>query len=63
LNIKSNNAINQAVLTNMLGEVVIHNDASTNFVQIETSQLPKGIYLLQIKTDNGIKGYKIQITR
>jgi len=63
LNIKSNNNINQAVLTNMLGEVVINNDANSNFVQIETSHLPKGIYLLQVKTDNGIRGYKVQIAR
>jgi hypothetical protein len=48
----------QITLTNALGEIVRSVDASDS-IKIDTQDLPKAIYVLSVKSQNGLKTIKL----
>jgi len=61
VNIKSQNSINQILILNNLGQMVFEGDFESNSVQVNTSGFNKGIYIIQVKTLEGIVVRKLVI--
>lgn len=53
----------QAVMTDALGKVILSKQALTNYTELDTKQIPTGMYLLTIKSDYGqtISQHKVMI--
>ncbi len=61
INVESNNTINKVQLINLAGQVVFENTVKSDNTAIQTSQFPKGIYMLAITSDSGISTRKVSI--
>jgi len=61
VNIKSQHSINQISILNNLGQMVFEGDFESNSVQVNTSGFNKGIYIIQVKTLEGIVVRKLVI--
>ena len=53
VNIKSQNTISQISIINNLGLMVFSGNFESNSVQVNTSGFNKGIYMIQVKTEEG----------
>jgi len=61
ISVKSNKSINLIRLTNQLGQVVEEGTPQVEMMTITTSGLRKGIYILEVHTDNNVSVQKIVI--
>ncbi len=61
LNIQSEGNMTNVQLINLAGQVVFENNVKSDFTTIQTSQFPKGIYMLAITSDKGVTARKVSI--
>jgi hypothetical protein len=59
LNITNSKDIQQVTVINMLGNLVLETKQNSNNVKVDLSSLATGNYLVQVKTNEGIKTIKI----
>ena len=61
VNVSANYELNNIVVINQLGQVVIDQQVSGNAISVNTSQLQKGIYFVKIKSQAGESTQKLII--
>jgi len=61
INISSNYEIRKLILTNQLGQVVLEQQANSNSIQVNASQLRKGIYFVKVNSIAGESTHKLVI--
>lgn len=55
--------INMLTIVNMMGQVVYSENVNNNRTMINTSNLPAGLYLVRVATDNGVATKRLSIVR
>jgi hypothetical protein len=63
VNLQAGSTINQLVVMDMLGKVLINETINMNNVRISTIDLEAGLYLLRIHTEQGVVDTKLQVVR
>ena len=61
LEISSIEFIDKVEIYNLLGQEIISSEVNTNNYKINLSNLTKSIYIVNVKVDNKINRFKIQI--
>lgn len=63
LNVNANSNINSVEVFNMMGQRVAVIDANDTNVQINTTDLSNGMYMMRINTENGVSNQKFTVAR
>jgi len=63
LNIESQYTIKSVTIINIIGETIINKSINSNTTKLELNNMENGIYFLQVNTDQGLFGEKIQILK
>ncbi|MGV3697849.1 T9SS type A sorting domain-containing protein [Flavobacterium sp.] len=59
LNVEYTSEINEVSVFNMLGQKVLGSNANTTSIQVDMSRLPSATYMVQVKSENIIKTFKV----